>query len=145
MMVRGEPDYVDQVPRREVYEAAHPNVEIIYIGPYWQAIVSEGEGKTIITRHGLKQLLDKLEALDSADGGKPGDGGRGLPIRATPATSASRWKRPAQHGRRRPADGPSLRAPSRLRGSGRLGAAIRRPCWGRRGAGTSIQPPRGPS
>ena len=82
MMVRGEPDYVDQVPRREAYEAAHPNVEIIYIGPYWQAIVSEGEGKTIITRHGLKQLLDKLEALDSADGGKPGSGGPDLPIRA---------------------------------------------------------------
>jgi hypothetical protein len=90
MMVQGEPDYVDQVPRREAYEAAHPNVEILYFGPYWQGIVSEGEGKTIITRHSLKQLLDKLEALDSADGGKPGGGGQGLPSGATPAPSASR-------------------------------------------------------
>jgi hypothetical protein len=67
VMVRGEPEYVDQVPRREAYEAAHPNVEIIYIGPYWQAIVSGGDGKTIITRHSLKALLDKLESL----GGEP--------------------------------------------------------------------------
>ncbi len=66
MMVRGEPEYVDQVPRRLAYEAAHPNVEIIYIGPYWQAIIREhGDGKTIITRHSLKQLLDKLESLDA--------------------------------------------------------------------------------
>jgi hypothetical protein len=41
MMVRGEPDYVDQVPRRVAYEAAYPNVEIIYLGPYWQAIIRE--------------------------------------------------------------------------------------------------------
>jgi len=63
MMVRGEPDYVDQVPRREAFEAAHPEVEILYFGPYWQAIVTEGDGKTIITRHSLKALLDKLESM----------------------------------------------------------------------------------
>jgi hypothetical protein len=65
MMVRGEPEYIDQVPRRLAYEQAHPNVEIIYLGPYWQAIIHEdNDGKTIITRHALKGLLDKLEALD---------------------------------------------------------------------------------
>jgi hypothetical protein len=64
MMVRGEPDYIDQVPRRLAYEAAHPNVEIIYLGPYWQAIVREEAGQVIVTRHSLKALLDKLEALD---------------------------------------------------------------------------------
>ena len=65
MMVRGEPEYVDQVPRRLAYETAHPHVEIIYIGPYWQAIVRErNDGKTIITRHSLKALLDKLESLE---------------------------------------------------------------------------------
>ena len=64
MMVRGEPEYIDQVPRRLAYEQAHPNVEIIYLGPYWQAIIREGDGQTIITRHALKGLLDKLEALD---------------------------------------------------------------------------------
>jgi hypothetical protein len=60
----GEPEYVDQVPRRLAYEAAHPDVEILYLGPYWQAIIREETGKTIITRHALKGLLDKLEALD---------------------------------------------------------------------------------
>lgn len=65
MMVRGEPEYIDQVPRRTAYEAAHPAVEIIYLGSYWQAIVREEAGQTIITRHSLKALLDKLEALDA--------------------------------------------------------------------------------
>ena len=64
MMVRGEPDYIDQVQRRHRYEAAHPNVEIIYLSPYWQAIVREDAGQTIITRPSLGKLLDKLEALD---------------------------------------------------------------------------------
>ncbi len=64
VMVRGEPEYIDQVPRREAYETAHPNVEIIYFGPYWQAIIREEAGHIIITRHALKRLLDKLEALD---------------------------------------------------------------------------------
>ena len=57
-----EPGYVDQVPRREAYEVAHPNVEILYLGPYWQAIVREEAGQTIFTRHSLKGLLDKLES-----------------------------------------------------------------------------------
>ena len=65
MMVRGEPEYIDQVPRRAAYEAAHPEVEIIYLGPYWQGIVREGDGQTIVTRHSLKGLLDKLESLDA--------------------------------------------------------------------------------
>jgi hypothetical protein len=64
MMVRGEPDYVDQVLRRHAYEATHPDVEIIYLSPYWQAIVHEDAGQTIITRPSLGKLLDKLEALD---------------------------------------------------------------------------------
>jgi hypothetical protein len=64
MMVRGEPDSVDQVPRRETYEAAHPDVEIIYLSPSWQAIIPEDDGETIITRPSLGKLLDKLESLD---------------------------------------------------------------------------------
>jgi hypothetical protein len=63
-MVHGEPGYIDQVPRRAAYEAAHPDVEIIYLGPCWQVIVhEENDGTTIITRHSLKALLDKLESL----------------------------------------------------------------------------------
>jgi len=64
MRVRGEPEYADQVPRRQAYQAAHPEVEILYLGPCWQAIICEESGKTIITRYELKGLLDKLEALD---------------------------------------------------------------------------------
>jgi hypothetical protein len=64
MTVRGEPDYADQVPRRMAYEKTHPTAEIIYIGPYWQAILREDAGQTVITRHSLKQLMDKLEAID---------------------------------------------------------------------------------
>lgn len=64
MMVRGEPDYTDQVPRRLVYEVAHSNVEIIYLSPHWQAIIREEAGQVIVTRHSLKALLDELEALD---------------------------------------------------------------------------------
>jgi hypothetical protein len=64
MMVRGEPDYIDQVLRRHEYEAAHPNVEIIYLSPYWQAIVREDDGETIITRPSLGKLLNKMESLD---------------------------------------------------------------------------------
>jgi hypothetical protein len=62
-MVRGEPEYIDQVPRREAYEATHADVEIIYLGPYRQAIIREEAGQTIVTRHSLKTLLDKLESL----------------------------------------------------------------------------------
>jgi hypothetical protein len=72
MMVRGEPEYVDQVPRRFAYEKTHPNVEILYIGPYWQAIIHEdNDGKTILTRNSLKALLDKLDSLDGAAAPSP--------------------------------------------------------------------------
>jgi hypothetical protein len=63
VIVRGEPEYIDQVPRRLAYEAEHPDTEIIYLPPFWQAIIREGEGMTIITRPSLKALLDKLESL----------------------------------------------------------------------------------
>lgn len=61
-MVRGEPGYADQVPRRMAYEAAHPDVEIIYLVPFWQAIIHEDDGLQVITRPSLEKLLDKLEA-----------------------------------------------------------------------------------
>jgi hypothetical protein len=70
--VRGEPEYVDQVPRRQTYEAAHPNVEIIYLGPVWQAIIRDEAGQTVITRYELRGLLDKLESLDAPAAG-PGE------------------------------------------------------------------------
>jgi hypothetical protein len=63
-MNRGEPAYVDQVPRREAYEAAHPGVEITYSGPYWRAVVRDDNGETTVVRYDLKALLDSLESLD---------------------------------------------------------------------------------
>jgi len=63
MMVIGEPGYVDQVPRRQAYEAAHPETEIIYAGAYWQAIIREEAGETVTTRYTLRELLDKLDEL----------------------------------------------------------------------------------
>jgi len=89
MMVRGEPDYIDQVPRRLEYQASHPHVEIRYFGPHWQAIVHEETGETVITRYGLRQLLDKLESLDAEGMAKSGVS-QDLPTRATRAPSASR-------------------------------------------------------
>lgn len=56
-------DFIDQVPRRLAFEQGHPNVEIHYGGPYWQAVIHEEIGDTIITRYTLKALLDKLEQL----------------------------------------------------------------------------------
>jgi hypothetical protein len=72
MHVRGEPDFVDQVPRREAFEQARPEVEITYHGPYWRAILLDQAGETVILRYELRGLLDKLESLDD---GKPGSEG----------------------------------------------------------------------
>jgi hypothetical protein len=73
-IVRGEPEYPDQVPRRLAYEAAHPDVKILYLGPYWQAIISEDDGDTIVVRYHLETLLDRLEEMDGSPGadGPPG-------------------------------------------------------------------------
>ncbi len=71
--VRGELDYVDQVPRRQAYEAAHPGVVIRprSHAAYWEAIIEEPSGETAIYRYTLRELLDKLESL-GADDGNPG-------------------------------------------------------------------------
>ena len=71
-MVRNEPEYPDQVPRRAAYEAAHPDVVITYHGKYWKAVIPEPpDGSTEINRYTLKSLLDKLESL-GADGDHSG-------------------------------------------------------------------------
>jgi hypothetical protein len=57
-------EYPDQVPRKLAYESAHPDVEITYRGAYWQAIIREDQGETVITRYELRALLDKLESAD---------------------------------------------------------------------------------
>ncbi len=59
-----EPEYIDQVPRRAAYEALHPEVDIQYLGPFWQATVQQPHGLSVVTRDSLERLLDKLEEED---------------------------------------------------------------------------------
>jgi len=53
----------DQVPRKMAYEAGHPDTHILYCGSFWQAITTEPNGVTVVTRYELADLLDKLETL----------------------------------------------------------------------------------
>jgi hypothetical protein len=67
-LVRGEPDYVGQLPRMAAYRLAHPDTEVFYMGTSWacwQAVIREDDddGMTVITRPTLRALLDKLESL----------------------------------------------------------------------------------
>ena len=54
----------DQVPRLLAFRAAHPGV-IIGPGEFgtWQALIPEDNGETVVSRHRLCELLDKLDAL----------------------------------------------------------------------------------
>jgi len=61
--IRCEPEYADQVPRLASWKHAHPDAEVIYLGSFWQALIREGDGLTVISRITLKDLLDKLESL----------------------------------------------------------------------------------
>jgi hypothetical protein len=61
--VRGELDYVDQVPRKLEYERAHPDAVINYRGAHWQAIVPHANGETVVTRLSLRGLMDALDKL----------------------------------------------------------------------------------
>jgi hypothetical protein len=87
-VAKAEPGYVDQVPRRQAYEAAHPNVEILYRGPYWKAIIHEDTGQATVTRVDLRKLLDTLEALYAESDGKRGTRDQDLPIRVGPPVGA---------------------------------------------------------
>ena len=68
------PDEPDQVVRLARFRAEHPGV---IIGPdqfaTWQARIPEPSGETVVTRHTLRELLDKLSTLV---GGQP-DGSAG--------------------------------------------------------------------
>lgn len=60
--VSGTRDDYDQVPRKQAFQAEHPEV---LIGPVasgtWQAVIPEEAGETVITRYELRDLLDALE------------------------------------------------------------------------------------
>jgi hypothetical protein len=58
------PDEPDQVPRLAAYRTAYPFV-VIQPGEFstWQALIGEQDGETVVVRHTLQALLDRLAAL----------------------------------------------------------------------------------
>jgi len=67
----------DQVPRLLAFRAAHPGV-IIGAAEFgtWQALIPEPDAETVVSRHRLCELLDRLDVLtgqhhDQPDG-RPG-------------------------------------------------------------------------
>ena len=58
-------DELDQKPRLAIFRDQHPGV-LIREGPgFWQAVIPEPNGETVITRYELRGLLDKLDELTS--------------------------------------------------------------------------------
>jgi hypothetical protein len=57
------PDEPDEVPRLHRFRGAHPKVRVAAGFGYWQAVIPETNGETVITRYLLRELLDKLEKL----------------------------------------------------------------------------------
>ncbi len=66
-------DEPDQVPRLLAFRAAHPDV-IVGAGEFgtWQALIPEENGETVVTRHRLCELLDRLDELTGQHDGQPG-------------------------------------------------------------------------
>lgn len=56
---------LDQVTRKASFLAAHPGVRVFPVSSAgaWQARIPEPDGETVITRYGLRQLLDKLDEI----------------------------------------------------------------------------------
>jgi hypothetical protein len=63
-------DEQNQLLRLAQFRAAHPDV-IVEAGEFgtWQARIPEENGEIVITRHALRELLDKLDALTTQDDG----------------------------------------------------------------------------
>jgi hypothetical protein len=61
-MLRGEPGYVDQVIRLERFRAAHPEISVECLNPArWRAVIPLESGESVLTRTGLRELLDALD------------------------------------------------------------------------------------
>lgn len=56
-------DELDQVSRLARFRDQHPGVLIREGFGYWQAVIPEPSGETVITRYTLRELLDKLDDL----------------------------------------------------------------------------------
>jgi hypothetical protein len=60
----------DQVRRLAAFRAAYPHVQIREGAGYWQAVITEDGGETIITRYELGTLLDRLTELCAGGSGE---------------------------------------------------------------------------
>jgi len=58
------PDEPDQAPRLAAFRAEHPAVTV-QPGQFqtWEARIIEPDGETVVVRHTLRELLDRLGAL----------------------------------------------------------------------------------
>jgi hypothetical protein len=63
-------DEQDQLLRLAQFRATYPGV-IVEAGEFgtWQARISEENSETVITRHTLRGLLDKLDSVTAQDDG----------------------------------------------------------------------------
>ena len=54
----------DQLIRLDLFREAHPGV-VVGSGGFgtWQGRIPEENGETVVTRHSLRELLDKLDLL----------------------------------------------------------------------------------
>jgi hypothetical protein len=58
-------DELDQKPRLVRFRERHPGVLIWEGSGFWQAVIPEPSGETVITRYELGELLNKLDGLTS--------------------------------------------------------------------------------
>jgi hypothetical protein len=72
-VLRMVPDEPDQVMRLARFRARHPAV-VIGEGEFgtWQARIPEPSGETVIVRHRLADVLDRLDELTSGSESDPG-------------------------------------------------------------------------
>jgi hypothetical protein len=60
-MLHGAPLNPEQQFRRRRLQDAHPQVQIVFLGSAWQAVIPRPAGEDVITRYELRDLLDALE------------------------------------------------------------------------------------
>jgi hypothetical protein len=58
-------DELNQQPRLARFRHQHPGMLIREGFGFWQAVIPEPSGETVITRYDLRELLDKLDELTS--------------------------------------------------------------------------------
>ena len=64
------PDEPDRSLRLNRFRAQHPGIAIRAGLGYWQALLPERAGETVVTRYQLRELLDELDALTSQPGSR---------------------------------------------------------------------------